>query len=60
MFTNGLNLSLPLRSWVEKTVNGVETHWLSCEEKVLGAAINKEGHADSVLGHEKIHHYWFT
>ena len=29
------------------------THYLSSKEKVLGAAVNKEGHADSVLGQER-------
>ena len=28
-------------SWNE---NGMETHWLSGKEKILGAAVNKEGH----------------
>ena len=29
MFTNGLTLDLPRQALVEKTVDGVETHWLS-------------------------------
>ena len=32
LFTNGLNMGLPL--WVEKTVGGVDTHWLSGNEKI--------------------------
>ena len=28
MFTNGLNMSLPLCIWVKKRVHGVETYWL--------------------------------
>ena len=60
MFTNRLNIGLLLWDWMEKTVHRVETHWLSSKEKVLGAVVSKEGHADSVLGHEKTHHYWFT
>ena len=34
---------------VEKTVHGVETYWLPDKEKVPGAAVNKEGHAVSLL-----------
>ena len=41
---NGLNMGVPL--WVKKTVHGVETHWLSNKEKVLGAVVSKEGHAE--------------
>ena len=37
------------------TVNGVETHQISGKEKVWGAALSKEGQAESVLGH----HNWF-
>ena len=28
MFTNGLNMDLARRAWVEKTVPGVKIHWL--------------------------------
>ena len=28
MFTNGLNIGLPLSVWVAEKVRGVETHWL--------------------------------
>ena len=59
MFTHGLNMSLPLQAWVGKSVHEVETHRLSGKEKVLGAVVSKEGHADSLLGHERTHHYWF-
>ena len=55
---NGLNMGLPLWSWVEKIVHGLETHWLSGKEKVPSIT-SKEGHSDSLLGHERIHHYWF-
>ena len=45
-------------NWVKHgfatTVHGVETHWLSGKEKVLGTEVSKEGHADSVLVYEKI------
>ena len=30
----------------------METNWLSSKEKVLGAVVSKEGHANSLLGHE--------
>ena len=36
---------LPLWVWVEKTIDGVEIHWLSSKEKVPDAAVSKEGHA---------------
>ena len=54
MFTIGLNMVLPLWSWVEKTVYGVKTHWLSGKEKVPDTAVNKEGHDYSLLEHERI------
>ena len=57
MLTNGVKMGLPLQTWIEKTVYTVETHWLSSKEKVPGIAVHKEGHADSVLGHERIHIY---
>ena len=59
MFANGLNMALPQWTWVEKTLHGVESHWLSGKEKVLGIAASKEGHGDSVLGHKRINHYKF-
>ena len=31
----------------------METQWLSSKNKNPGAVVSKEGHADSVLGHEK-------
>ena len=42
-----------LRDEVEETVYEVETRWLSGKEKVLGAAVRKEGHANSLLGHKR-------
>ena len=39
-----------------KGTNRMETHWLSSKENVLGAVISKEGHADSLLEHERSHH----
>ena len=54
IFANGLNMGLSHRASVEETFHRVETHWLSDKEKV-----NKEGHADSVLGYERNHHYRF-
>ena len=44
-------MGLPQQAWVEKTVHRMEIHWLS-SKKVPGAAVNKEGRADSLLGHE--------
>ena len=52
-YTIGLNMGFPLRAWVEKKVYGVETHWFSGKEKILGIAVRKEGHADSPLGDER-------
>ena len=49
MFTNRLNIGLPLCAWIEKTIHGVETHWLSDKEKVQGAGINEEEYADRLL-----------
>ena len=34
MFTNGLNIGLSQRVWVEKTVHGVKTYIVSCKEIV--------------------------
>ena len=31
----------------------MKTYWLSYKEKILGAAFSKEGHADSLLKHER-------
>ena len=39
--------------FVQNTVHGVETHWLSRKEKVMGTAVRKESHADSLLRHER-------
>ena len=51
VFTNELNIGLPLWAYIEKTFHVVETHRLSSKEKVVGAAVTKEGDADSLLGH---------
>ena len=53
MFTNELNMNLPLRTWVENPSHEIKIHWLSDNEKVLGATVSKEGHADSILEYEK-------
>ena len=53
-----LNLHLPLQAWVEKVVHKGEAHWLCNTEKVPGTVISKEGHADNLLGYEKIHNNW--
>ena len=52
---NGLNMGLPWHTWVQKTVHGVKTHWVSGKEKVPGTAISKEYWTDSILGY----YYWF-
>ena len=59
MFTNDFNMSLPPWAQVKKIVDGMKTYWLSGKEKTPGTAVSKEGHADSVLGHESTHHNWF-
>ena len=48
--------NLPIQTWVKKTLPAGEIHWLYYEEKVPGAAVSKEDHADSHLGHKRIHH----
>ena len=57
--TNGLKMGLPLQVWVEKTVYGVEIHWLSDNENVSGTAVCKEGHADYLLVYDRTYDYWF-
>ena len=49
---DGVNAGLLQQAWVKKTIHGI-----SSKEKVLGAAVSKEGHLDSFLGHEKTHYY---
>ena len=44
-----MRLSLNNRLWSKNILSG--------KEKVLGTAISKEGHANSVQGHERTHHY---
>ena len=46
MFTNGLNINFLRQD--EKTINGVETHWLTGEENFSGAMVSKS-QADSFL-----------
>ncbi len=58
---NQLNsMNLPLWPWFEKTHREMNTYWLSPKEKVPGAEVSKETHADSLLGQEKTHHYFFS
>ena len=59
MFTNQLDMCLPLWVRVKKTVHGVIIHWLSGIRIVLSIEVSKEGHTDCVLGYKKTHHYWF-
>ena len=37
MFTNGLNMVLPLWVWIRKIFNDMKIHWLFVKEKVPGA-----------------------
>ena len=48
-------MGLPLQARVERTVHAVETDWLSNKEKIPCTVVSKEGHADSLLGHERNH-----
>ena len=51
MFTNGFVITSLKRKFKEwKHTN---------KEKVLGVAVSKEGHANNLLRHDKIHHYRF-
>ena len=43
-----------------KNVYKLATYWLSGKEKVPGVVVNKEGYADSLLGHEMSHQNWFS
>ena len=44
-------MGLQLQPWVEKTVDGVATDWLSRKEKIPDVAVSKEG--DAVDFYEK-------
>ena len=44
-----------IKTWAEKTVHVVETHWLIGKEKVLGITVHKEGHVDSLMKYKKPH-----
>ena len=59
IFTIWLNVDLPLRTRVNKTEYGVETHQLSGKEKILNAAVRNEGQTDRLLGNERTNHYRF-
>ena len=58
VLTNKQDIALPLWTKVEKTVNGVETHWISRKERVPGAVVSKEGDFESLLGNWKTHLGW--
>ena len=60
IFTIDLNIGLSLQTWVEMRVHRVDTHWLSSKETVLGLASSKESHSGCLVGHERIHHFWFS
>ena len=57
MFTNGLNITLTHWAWVENTVHGVKTCWLSAKEKVVRVTDSKEGYGNSFLEPKRIYHY---
>ena len=59
IFPDELNMGLPLRACVEKKVYVVETHRLTSKKKVQSTVVSKEGHADSLLEHEKSNYYRF-
>ena len=44
LLTNGLNIGLPLRVRVKKTVNGAETHWFSGKKKFQAQQSVKKEH----------------
>ena len=46
MFTNRLNITFPVQTRIKKTVHEEKTH----------AEVSKKGHADSLLGYERIHY----
>ena len=48
MFTNGLNMALPLQALVKETIHRVETHQLCRKEKIPGTAVSKEDYADNL------------
>ena len=52
MFTNLLNISFPVGTWVEKL--DVEIHRLSSKEKVPGAAFGKKDPVKTLLDYERI------
>ena len=41
----------------KQTNHGMETRGIFFKEKIIGENASKEGHTDSLLGHERIHHY---
>ena len=43
-----------------KKVHGVEMHWHSGKEKVLGTAVCKESDTKHFLRHQKTYHNWFS
>ena len=60
IFPTGLAIDWTLRAWIIKTVNWVETQWLFDKENIPRVVVSKEVHADSVLGNERTHWYWFS
>ena len=57
MFTNELNILLPQRAGVKKTIHGVKTLWFTSKEKVPNTMVSKECHTERLLLHERTHPY---
>ena len=54
-------MGLSLQAWVppQKKEKRKSKRKISDKETTPGAAVGKEEHAESLLGHEKTHQYWF-
>ena len=53
MFADWLNMGLPLWAWVEKIVDGIETHWLS------GLSTrSSQKRRTFIPGHKRTNHNW--
>ena len=56
-FTKGLNMGLPLQSLSKKDSQFEWKDWPSPIKELLSAVVSKEGHAESLLGHERTHYF---
>ena len=59
MLTNGRNRVWLLQVLDKKTIDWVETIWLSDKEKVSDWTVSKEVDADSLPRNKRVHLYWF-